>query len=320
MHKIAVASVVATVSLSALGQSAVTTPLPEVPHSSIGYSTVAAALADLRTKPGVQIREQQGWTIIRDQESGNLALWSFTPPGHPAHPAAVKRVVAEKDGAVYIDMKVLCQADKTSCDTLVREFQALNDRIKEEVRNKISQPRPTNGPPQEINITSDSAPGWLPSMDQRAQVPQLVQSFLAMLDGGQYVKAYDLITESRKKSEPFGEFAKRAAEFNAQAGPVKERRIVKITWTKDPANAPAAGIYVAVDLVSRFANIDRHCGYIVLYQHDEKAPFLVARQEDNYLTNAQAHQIELKQSSQAVDGIWAQLSRNCPNYEERKAK
>ncbi len=320
MHRILVVLAIATASLSALGEPAVTTPLPEALHSSIGYSTVEAALTELRAMPGVDIREKQGWIIISDKKSGNPVLWSFTPPGHPAHPSAVKRIVTEKNGAVYIEMKVLCQAGKTPCDALVREFQVLNDRIKEELQNKTSQSRPANQPPQEINITSDSAPGWLPSADQRAQVPQVVKNFLATLDGGQYLKAYGLMTEGQKKPEPFDEFAKRVTEFNAQAGPVKERRIIKVTWTKDPANAPGPGIYVAVDLVSRFTNIDRHCGFIVLYQRDAGAPFQVARQEDNYITDAQARQIELKRSPQAVNDIWGQLARNCPNYEGSKTK
>jgi len=319
MRRILIASVLAAASPSALGQSAVPTPLPEAPRSSFGYPTVEAALTALRAKPGVDIREREGWIIITDKESGNPALWSFTPPGHPAHPSAVKRIVTEKDGAVYIEMKVLCQAQKNPCDALVREFQALNDRIKEE-QEKRSRSRAAERPPEEINITSDSAPGWLPSADQRAQIPQAARNFLATLDGGQYVKAYDLMTERQKKSIPLDEFAKQLTEFNAEAGPVKERRIVKVTWTKDPANAPAPGIYAAVDLVSRFANVDRHCGFIVLYQRDARAPFLVARQEDNYMTNAQARQIELKQSRQAVDDVWSQLARNCPNYEVRKTK
>ena len=89
---------------------------------------------------------------------------------------------------------------------------------------------------------------------------------------------------------------------------------MKITWTKDPANAPAPGVYAAVDLASRFDNIDRHCGYIVLYQNNASTPFLVVHQEDNYITNAHARQIAMKQSPQAVDEIWERLSKNCPNY------
>jgi hypothetical protein len=314
-------SVSVTAAFSALGESAVTTPLPEAPNSSVGYPTVEAALTALRAKPGVHIQEQQGWTIVSDKESGSPVLWSFTPAEHPAHPSAVKRrVVTETGGLARIEMNVLCQADKTSCDALVRQFQVLNDRLIEQAKNKSQESRPAAPPSTdrgtfgEINITPDSAPGWLPSADQRAQVPQVIGDFLAALDGGQYEKAYDLQTEGQRRLETFDAFAKRVTKFNAQAGPVKERRIVKITWTKDPAHAPAAGVYAAVDLVSRFALIDRHGGYIVLYHRDAPAPFQVMREEDNYMTNEQSRQIEQTKSRQAVDQLWTQLARNCPNY------
>jgi hypothetical protein len=142
----------------------------------------------------------------------------------------------------------------------------------------------------------------------------VAQDFLAALDSGQYQKAYGLMTDSQKAQEEFDRFSKRVREFNARAGAAKERRILKITWTKDPANAPAAGVYAAVDLGSRFENIDRHCGYIVLYQRDAGLPFLVMRQEDNFITNEDARRISMKQSAAAVDEIWGKLSRNCPNY------
>lgn len=319
MRGILVVFVIATASLTALGQPAVSPPLPEDSNASIGYPTVEAALTALRAKPGVQIQEQNGWIIVSDKESGNPVLWSFTPSGYPAHPSAVKRSFIQKASGSDLEMKVLCEADKTSCDALVREFQALNDRALGQVQHKAQQSRPAAQPstdrgPEEINITPDSAPGWLPSADQRARVRQFIENFLAALDSGQYAKAYDLETPGQKELETLAAFTKRVTDFNTQAGPVKERRITKITWTKDPAHAPAAGIYAAVDLVSRFANVDRHCGYIVLYQGDALAPFQVMRQEDGYMTDDQARQIEKKQSRQAVDQLWAQVARNCPNY------
>jgi Protein of unknown function (DUF4019) len=287
----------------------------------MGYPTVAAALSALRAKPGVRIQDQQGWIIVTDTQSGTPTLWSFTPPGNPAHPSVVKRsLVAQKDGSTGIEMNILCEADKSSCDALVRQFQVLNDRAIEQVKNQGSESRtPTpsstvHGTPEEINITPDSAPGWLPSPDQRAQVPRVIGDFLAALDGGQTAKAYDFLAEPQRKLETLDAFASRVTKFNAEAGPVKERRIVKVTWTKDPAHAPAAGVYAAVDLVSRFANIDRHCGYVVLYQRDAPAPLQIMRQEDVYMSNEQARQIEATKSRQSVDELWAQVAKNCPNY------
>jgi hypothetical protein len=71
-------------------------------QGSIGYPSVAAALGALRAKPNVRIATQGGWTIVDDR--ADKSIWSFTPAGHPAYPAAVKRSFVEKDGAIYIEI------------------------------------------------------------------------------------------------------------------------------------------------------------------------------------------------------------------------
>ena len=97
----------------------------------IGFKTVDEALSALKIKVGVSVSVQGGWTIVEDSEKGNMVLWSFTPSSHPAHPAAVKRTVIEKDKHkhIYIQMKALCQASKVECDSLIAEFEALNKKI-----------------------------------------------------------------------------------------------------------------------------------------------------------------------------------------------
>jgi hypothetical protein len=89
---------------------------------------------------------------------------------------------------------------------------------------------------------------------------------------------------------------------------------LKVTWTKDPAQAPLPGIYAAIDLAGQFANVDRDCGYIVLYQQPAGGDFAIMRRENNYLDNATARNIEEKQSKAEVEKIWGRLSRYCPNY------
>jgi len=101
----------------------------------IGYPTVSAALEALRARTDVAISSQGGWTIVTD--SSRKTFWSFTPPGHPAHPTAVKRTVVEKDGGIFIEMGVLCQSERVACDKLMSEFQALNDTIRETTQRRI---------------------------------------------------------------------------------------------------------------------------------------------------------------------------------------
>ena len=103
--------------------------------SSIGYPTVAAALEALRKDPQAHFSTQDGWTVVSATENGNPVVWSFTPEGHPAHPAAVKRTaVHEKDGAWTLEMAVLCGGTKPACDKLLEDFKELNERMKESLR------------------------------------------------------------------------------------------------------------------------------------------------------------------------------------------
>ena len=102
------------------------------PARGIGYPSVAAALDALKARSDVRIENQGGWIIVTDRKDSTL--WSFTPPGHAAHPAAVKRAILQQDGAIYVQMRILCQADKAPCDKLVADFEALNEQMKAEIQ------------------------------------------------------------------------------------------------------------------------------------------------------------------------------------------
>lgn len=101
--------------------------------AGIGYASVASAMQQLRAKAGARVQEtSDGWTII--SEPGDIQ-WSFTPAGHSAHPAVVRRTIrVDPDGMLRIEMRALCEAEREPCDRLVREFQAVNDRIRQSVQ------------------------------------------------------------------------------------------------------------------------------------------------------------------------------------------
>lgn len=168
--------------------------------------------------------------------------------------------------------------------------------------------------PRVINVTSDSQPGWLPSEALERQARKAALDYLAAMDNGHYAEAYALLADLNRKDQPFDAFAHRLRDFNARAGAVKERRVTTVTWTKDPAHAPAPGVYVALDLISRFANVDRHCGYLVLYQAPTGGDFAVMREEDDFLDNDAAAKIAKQHSQADVETTWAQVSANCPGY------
>lgn len=111
---------------------------PQARAQGIGYPSVAAALDALKSRSDVSISNQGGWIIIDERKT--KALWSFTPAGHPAHPAVVKRGLVEKNGNISIEMTALCQASKAACDKLIEEFKNLNAQIGQSVRAKTQGP------------------------------------------------------------------------------------------------------------------------------------------------------------------------------------
>jgi hypothetical protein len=89
----------------------------------IGQATVADVLEALRADSTAQFRDQRGWTVVASSERGAPVEWFFTPEGHAAHPAVVKRTAVEHDGVGMIDLAALCQADQSACDHLLDDFR-----------------------------------------------------------------------------------------------------------------------------------------------------------------------------------------------------
>jgi hypothetical protein len=91
--------------------------------ADIGHASVDAVLESLRAEPNAHFREQRGWTIVASREGGEAVEWFFTPEGHAAHPAVVKRTAVERDGVGMIDLAALCHAEQAACDLLLDDFR-----------------------------------------------------------------------------------------------------------------------------------------------------------------------------------------------------
>jgi hypothetical protein len=166
----------------------------------------------------------------------------------------------------------------------------------------------------EINITSDSAPGWRPTESQRRDVIKAATDFFSSLDEGQYERAYAMMAEPNRRSSPLQGFVSQNQAFLARSGALTQRTILKVTWTKDPPNGPFPDIFAAIDIASQYANVNRHCGYVVLYQKTDSGRFEIMRQESNFIDNVTAQGIEQRKSRAELDKLWAKLAVNCPNY------
>ncbi|WP_231639315.1 DUF4019 domain-containing protein [Sphingomonas profundi] len=111
-------------------------------------------------------------------------------------------------------------------------------------------------------------------------------AYFAAKDGGRYDAAYAVFAPSVRAYLTPELYRGEAARFNAMAGR-GERRIVRLTWERDPPGATVPGLYVAADFVARFANLRLHCGYLMWHREADGA-FRIVREEQSFLDEATA--------------------------------
>ncbi len=113
---------------------------------------------------------------------------------------------------------------------------------------------------------------------------------------------------------PLEEYSRQERSARQEWGSTVSREITKVTWTKDATTSPQPGTYVALDMTARFANVDRHCGYMILYQAPDADGFVIVRTENTVLDNRAASSIAEENSKLQMELVWRIVARNCPNY------
>ena len=99
----------------------------------IEFPSVAAARTALLAKPGIKQSSNDGWLIIEDTDG---AMWSFTPSNHYANPAVGRRTLLQRQGEFFVQTQMLCQAQKPQCDRLKADYELLDKRMSEALRNR----------------------------------------------------------------------------------------------------------------------------------------------------------------------------------------
>lgn len=70
------------------------------------------------------------------QDKSTWAMWTFTLPSHPAHPAVVCRRPVREGESITLDMVVNCKGESKACAQLDQDFRALNARMAQEMKAK----------------------------------------------------------------------------------------------------------------------------------------------------------------------------------------
>jgi hypothetical protein len=77
-----------------------------------------------------EMHRNELYVALENGQDGTL--WTFTRPGHPAHPAAICRRVMERRGILDIPTTIVCDGAQAACAQLQKDFEALNTRMIED--------------------------------------------------------------------------------------------------------------------------------------------------------------------------------------------
>lgn len=109
--------------------------------AGVGYAKVADALAAVQADPDIIRTDMDGWLVV--QQPARNAQWSFTPAGHPAHPAVMLRTIRRQaDGRRKVDSQLLCEGPAAACTELATEFARSSDRLQQYLSSRDSSSVP----------------------------------------------------------------------------------------------------------------------------------------------------------------------------------
>jgi hypothetical protein len=154
--------------------------------------------------------------------------------------------------------------------------------IAEEGRNAFEQELICVDPGHRLDLATSAVAGEAlePSRADQQAVLAASYGYFAAKDAGQFAQAHAWLSDRMRARFPLAEWTAAARTFNTEAGAPRGRRVVEITWYKDPEDAPEPGLYVAADWSADFAKAEFVCGYLMWHATPD-GRFRLVREEQN---------------------------------------
>lgn len=112
-------------------------PSPAVAQDLCGRpSETPQGLFDRLTKNYGLKEDFRDKSYVAISDKAKDTIWTFTVPGHPAHPSVICRRPVPDGAGMRLDMNVQCNASEAECQKLVKAFQELNQRMMRELEKQ----------------------------------------------------------------------------------------------------------------------------------------------------------------------------------------
>jgi hypothetical protein len=145
----------------------------------------------------------------------------------------------------------------------------------------------------------------------------MASRFLAEYDGGENDAAWQLLSPKTQEMLPLPGWRDKRAAFLRAAGQPLGQDIEKVTWLRNPSNAPYPGLYAAFDVSCRYSLLQMCTEVIILYSEKEGTPFTVMRYDQYSIERAAVQKLCLTNDTAQVSfGNGRVVQIKCPSKQQ----
>jgi hypothetical protein len=251
------------------------------PDAKVTVAQWQAYLGLVREKLGSSERsfpEQHFETYVNE---GTRTVYAFTEPGNPAHPAWITRRIVEDKNGVTMEQTGFFAGDEPAFAKMFTEYQQMSERISANMHGSGT----THAPPKAASDVVDEPVG------QGAIVRGVLDRFLSEYNQANGDGGWSLLAPGLQQLISLAKWQSDRVQFLKSAGVAAGHDVEKITWSLNPPQSEALGLYAAYDLNCRYSLLT-YCGEVViLYSAKAGDPFVVIRHEMNIVTRESAQDL-----------------------------
>jgi hypothetical protein len=106
------------------------------PRAKVTFEQWQAYLEEVSSKHAVTRQEAPAEHFVGFNNPMTQTMYTFTAPGHPAHPAWITRQVMQDGTSINVRQIGYFAGDEAPFARLYQDFQALNDRLRQDIRRE----------------------------------------------------------------------------------------------------------------------------------------------------------------------------------------
>jgi hypothetical protein len=258
--------------LAAIGASA--QEFSPYPDSKITVAQWQTYLDLVREKLGASKRTLAAQHLETYTDQATRTVYTFTQPGHPAHPAWITLRIVENNKNSSMEQAGFFAGDEPSFATMFTEYQQWNERIVANRHGAVTGPPP---PKAAAGVIDEPA-------GQGTIARGLLDKFLSEYDQAGGDGGWSLLSPGFQQLTSLAQWQSDRAQFVISAGVAGHHDVEKITWYLNPPHSQGPGLYAAYDMSCHYFLLF-YCGEVViLYSPKVGDPFVVMRHDNDVVT------------------------------------